>query len=122
MNNREFNNKVARINVLLTELAGMTKKGGLYIEDMDCEGSLYSLSKIEEHDGNVRVQAHMWNPGELAKNTGLWEQDKKNVEYAGQLYPVEIIAKSLPSSVRSLFSSDYECAVANVKEYVNCLH
>lgn len=72
MDTSTFESKVDQVNKLLEELASMTEKGGLYIEDMDCSGGVYALSKIEENAGNVRIQACMWTPTNLSKKTGYF--------------------------------------------------
>lgn len=68
----EFKAKVEEINRLLAELAAMTRYGGLYIEDMDHNNGIYALSSIEETEGNVRIQAHMWTQNALTEKTGYF--------------------------------------------------
>lgn len=69
----ELQEQILKVKTELEKLASMTTGGGLYIEDMDCSGGIYSLYDIMvTEEGHIKMLASMWSPSELAKKTGYF--------------------------------------------------
>lgn len=73
----EFEKRATAIMQELRDLATSTQGGGLFIQDIDCDGGVYSLNGIElSEDGHVRLIASMWSPNDLAMQCKLFREDK----------------------------------------------
>lgn len=70
-----INEQISKVKAELEKPASMSPNGGLYIEDIDCSGGVYYLDDIAlDYNGNVRIEASMWKPSELAQKTGYFRK------------------------------------------------